>query len=227
MRSAAGCVALALVALAAGCSVGGEAKSVEYITLDAGPTLRVDGVGTPARTLRVVVERFHAPEIYDDKLIGWREGALIQHFKFCRWAGAPTEMLQEVFARALDGTGRFEHVERSTGTRGDAPFVVRGAIDAVYFTPSSTAGIWELRLEGRATLIRQDPAKRGDPGTVLAEWPLVEPGKEGAFTAAAAKGDEAIAKALGAMVDAAAAYLRERAGVIAKDAADRIAAQPR
>lgn len=225
MRVAAWCVALGLVVLAAGCSVGAESKAVEYITLDAGPTPHVDGVGTPARTLRVVVERFRAQEIYDDKLIGWREGALIQHFKFCRWAGSPTEMLQEVFARALDGTGRFEHVERSTGTRGDAPFVLRGALDAVYFAPSATAGMWELRLEGRVILVHQDAAKRGDPGTVLAEWPLVEPGKEGSFTAPAVKGDDAIAKTLSTMVESLAASLRDRAGVIAKDAADRIAAQ--
>lgn len=224
MRLAAVCVAMALAVVTTGCSVGGESKAMEFLTLDAGAAPRVDGSPTAKKTLRVLVERFRAPEIYEDARIGWREGARIQHFKFCRWAGPPSEMLQQVFVRALQDTARFEHVERSVGGRGDAEFSLGGEIDAIYFTDSSTAGQWELRIEGVVRLVRQDPTKRGDPGTVMAEWPLVEPGKEESFVTGAVVGDDAIPKALGAMVEAASAHFRDRSALIAKEAAERIAA---
>lgn len=224
MRHAKGWMAMALAVVAAGCTVGGESKSVAFLTLDAGAVPRVDGTPAETKTLRVVVERFHAPEIYEDARIGWREGARIQHFKFCRWAGPPTEMLQQVYVRALQDTNRFEHVERAVGSRSDAEFTLTGEIDAIYFAPSSTAGQWELRIEGLVRLVHQAPAKRDGPGTVMAEWPLVEPGKEGSFATGAVTGDDAIPKALSVMVEAAAAHLRDRSAVIAREVAERIAA---
>lgn len=224
MRLAAVCVAMALAVVAVGCSVGAESRPMEFLTLDAGAPPRIDGAPAGAKSLRVVVERFRAPEIYEDARIGWREGARIQHFKFCRWAGPPSELLQQVFVRALQDTARFEHVERSAGGRSDAEFSLAGEIDAIYFTNSSTAGQWELRIEGFIRLVHQDPAKRGDPGTVMAEWPLVEPGKEGAFVTGAVTGDDAIPKALSTMVEAASAHFRDRSALIAKEAAERIAA---
>lgn len=224
MRRAVVWVALVLSVLAAGCSVGQESRAVEFITLDAGAAPRVDGAPAGPKTLRVVVERFHAPEIYDDTRIGWREGARIQHFKFCRWAGPPTEILQQIFVRALQDTARFEHVERSVGGRSDAVFSLNGEVGAIYFTASPTAGQWVLRLEGVVRLVRREPSKRGDPGTVLAEWPLVDPDKADAFGTAAVTGDDAIAKALSSMVEAAAAHLRKRSALIAAEVADRIAA---
>ena len=224
MRHGAVWVAMALAVVAVGCSVGGESRTVEFLTLDAGSGPRVDGAATGTKMLRVVVERFQAPEIYEVRQIPWRDGARIQHFKFCQWAGLPTEMLQQVFVRSLRETARFEHVERSMGGRGDAPFALAGEIDAIYFAASETAGQWELRIEGVVRLVRHDPAKRGDPGWLMAEWPLVEPGKEGSFTAGAVTGDDAISKALAAMVEAASAHLRERSAVIAREAAERIAA---
>ncbi len=224
MRLAAVCVATTLAVVAAGCSVGGESRPMEFLTLDAGSAPRVDGAPAGTKTLRVVVERFRAPEIYEDARIGWREGARIQHFKFCRWAGPPSELLQQIFVRALQDTARFEHVERSIGGRSDAEFSLAGEIDAIYFTNSSTAGQWVLRLDGVVRLVHQDPAKRGDPGTVMAEWPLLEPGKEASFVTGAVTGDDAIPRALSTMVEAVSAHLRDRSAVIAKEAAERIAA---
>ncbi|GEM_PF-2645120 len=186
-------VALALAFTAGGLSgckiaVGPESsRGVNFYSLDhngktsdgapASNGKPVDSAPAVSGKPVLAVERFRAPEVFDDVRMAYRQGAQIQQFRLQRWAGPPTDLVREACVQAFRGTNYFSWVDRSESGRSGACFRLEGEIHEMCIVSEPQSDEWRARLKLTLRLVRightdQDQGFKFDPRwTLVGQWP--------------------------------------------------------
>ena len=119
------CNILAAAFLAAGLAGCGASRPNKFYVLELPQVSASPG---PQYPVSLLVGRISAPHLYrDDRIIYRHAGAELGTYETYRWVQPPAEMLEEMLAHALRGTGKYASVQAlRSNARGT--YIVRGRL---------------------------------------------------------------------------------------------------
>ena len=105
----------------------GAARPSKYYQLTV-PSEKASGVDPSPYSITLLLGPITTSDLYrDDHLVYTSDSQAMGTYEYRRWAEPPTEMINDVLLRELQGSGRYDHVySLRSGVRGD--YVLRGRL---------------------------------------------------------------------------------------------------